>query len=161
YNGLIFNDTKKKEMVTFHAQKDLTTVIEHDESHTLNTGNRTIKVLTGTHTESVKGDTSITVVSGKYSHTVAANTASHFVKGAVDTTYMDKFDFGVQGPVAETFMDTQTTTVKNAISIDSTAADITIHAATQIKLYSGGSSILLKSDGTIEISGDNINIAGK
>jgi type VI secretion system secreted protein VgrG len=161
YNGLIFNDTKKKEMVTFHAQKDLTTVIEHDESHTLNTGNRTIKILTGTHTESIKGDTGITIVSGKYSHTVAANTASHFVKGAVDTTYMDKFDFGVQGPVAETFMDTQATTVKNAISIDSTAADVTIHGATQIKLFSGKSSITLFSSGNIEIAGENINIAGK
>jgi type VI secretion system secreted protein VgrG len=161
YNGLIFNDTKKKEMVTFHAQKDLTTVIEHDESHTLNTGNRTIKILTGTHTESIKGDTGITIVSGKYSHTVAANTASHFVKGAVDTTYMDKFDFGVVGPVAETFMDTQSTTVKNAISIDSTAADVTIHGATQIKLFSGKSSITLFSSGDIEIAGENINIAGK
>ena len=54
-----------------------------------------------------------------------------------------------------------TLTVKNAISIDSTAADVTIHGATQIKLFSGKSSITLFSSGDIEISGENINIAGK
>jgi hypothetical protein len=115
----------------------------------------------GKHTETVKKATSTTITEGPYSLSVLANTASYFVKGAVDVSYMNKLDVGVVGPVAETFMDTQSTTVKNAVSIDSTAADVTIHGATQIKLFSGKSSITLFSSGDIEISGENVNIAGK
>jgi type VI secretion system secreted protein VgrG len=159
YNQMTMDDTKGKEKITIHGQYDMSTTVEHDDTQTIH-NNRTIGV-DGTHTETIKKDTKITITEGPLSFSVLANTASYYVKGAVDVTYMDKFDHGVVGPVAETFNDTQTTTVKNNITIQSTAADIEIHAATQIKLFSGSSSILLKSDGTIEISGENITISGK
>jgi type VI secretion system secreted protein VgrG len=144
YNEMSMDDTAKKEKITIHAQYDMGTTIEHDESHTVKTGDRTIKVETGKHTETVKGDTKITIQTGKYEHAVATGTADYMVKGAL-TEYCDT---------------TQTTTVKNKIMIMSTAADIEMDGATQIKLISGSSSIVMKSDGTIQISGTEITISG-
>src|SRR5881398_1081446 len=46
HNEMSMNDTKGKEKITVHAQYDMDTTIQHDETHTVKTGNRTIKVET-------------------------------------------------------------------------------------------------------------------
>ncbi len=55
----------------------------------------------------------------------------------------------------------QTDTVKNEIAITSESSKIEITAATEIKLEVGSSSLLMKSDGTIELKGVNVSIEGK
>jgi type VI secretion system secreted protein VgrG len=144
YNEMTMDDTAGKEKITIHGQYDMNTTIEHDETHIVKSGNRTIKVQTGKHTESVKGDTKITIETGKYEHSVATGTADYNVKGAL-TEYCDT---------------TQTTTVKNKIMIKSNAADIEVNAATKILLITGASSIEMTSAGVIKISANEINIAG-
>jgi type VI secretion system secreted protein VgrG len=129
YNEMSMDDTKGKEKITVHAQYDMDTTIQHDETHTVKTGNRTIKVETGTHTETIKGDTSITIESGALALNVAANK--------------------------------QTNTVANEIVITSQGSHIHVTAATEIKLQVGASTLLMKSDGSIELSGVNIAIDGK
>lgn len=128
YNEISMNDTKGKEKLTVHAQYDMDTTIEHDETHTVKTGNRTIKVETGTHTETIKGDTKITIQSGAYTLDVAANT--------------------------------HTSTAAQEIVVTSKGAHIHLTAATEIKLQVGASKLLMKSDGSIELSGVNIAIDG-
>jgi type VI secretion system secreted protein VgrG len=49
------NDTKGKEGVTIHAQYDMKTTVQHDDTQRVVTGNRKIDVETGTHTETVNG----------------------------------------------------------------------------------------------------------
>src|SRR4029077_9447114 len=66
YNGLVFNDTKKKEKISLHGQYDMDSTIEHDETHHVK-NDRTITV-DGTHTETVKKATTITITEGPYSH---------------------------------------------------------------------------------------------
>jgi type VI secretion system secreted protein VgrG len=144
YNEMSMDDTAGKEKITIHGQHDLNTTIEHDETHIIKTGDRTIKVETGKHTETVKGDTKITIESGKYEHSVATGTADYNVKGAL-TEYCDT---------------TQATTVKNKITIKSNEADIEVNAATKIRLITGASSIEMTSDGIIKISANEINIEG-
>jgi type VI secretion system secreted protein VgrG len=144
YNEMSMDDTAGKENITIHAQYDMNTTIEHDENHTVKTGNRTIQVQTGKHTETIKGDTKITIQTGTYGHEVSTGTADYKVKGAL-TEYCDT---------------TQATTVKGNITIMSTTADIVLNGATQIQLITGSSSILMKSDGTIKISGTEITISG-
>jgi type VI secretion system secreted protein VgrG len=136
YNEMSMDDTAGKEKITIHAPYDLNTPIEHDESHIVKTGDRTIKVETGKHTETIKGDTKITIQTGKYEHAVSTGTADYKVKGAL-TEYCDT---------------TQKTTVKGNITITSATGDIVLHAgASQIKLTNGG---------LIEIHGKNIVVIG-
>src|SRR6266550_3406148 len=74
YNQLTMDDTKGKEMVTIHAQYDMSTTVKHDDTQTIETGDRTITIQTGKHTETIKGDTAITIQSGNHSLTVQTGT---------------------------------------------------------------------------------------
>ena len=62
--------------------------------------------------------------------------------------------------MTERFDATQETYVANDIMIQSLNAKITIDAKTEIYLHCGGSSISMKADGTIKITGKNITISG-
>jgi type VI secretion system secreted protein VgrG len=68
YNEMSMNDTKGKEHITIHAQYDMSTTVEHDDSQTVH-NNRTISV-DGTHTETIKKDTTVLVTQGKETNTV-------------------------------------------------------------------------------------------
>ncbi|HEX8452388.1 MAG TPA: type VI secretion system tip protein TssI/VgrG [Longimicrobium sp.] len=142
YNEITMTDTKGTEQVTIHAQYDMGTTVEHDDTQTVN-NDRTITVQ-GKHTETVTGDTSITVSSGKYSHDVAAGTATYHVAGAV----------------SETFDSTLSTTVASKVTLDSTGSEIAVTAATKISIQVGSSSLTMDAGGNIELSGVNIKING-
>jgi type VI secretion system secreted protein VgrG len=135
YNEMTMDDTKGKEKISVHAQYDMSTVVEHDDTQRVVSGNRTIAVETGTHTETIKGATSITVTTGNYSHDVQTGTATIHVTGAV----------------TENFDANQTTTVKHEIMID---------GGDKITLKSGASSITLEKGGTITIHGKNVIVIG-
>ncbi|OAD19854.1 type VI secretion system Vgr family protein [Candidatus Thiomargarita nelsonii] len=157
FNEIRFEDKKGKEEVYIQAEKDrnelvkndMSTNVKHDQSLTVHHDRtKTIKhnetiTIDGTSTKTIDKTTSITIKTGTYSHDVADNTATYHVKKAL----------------TENYDDTQTTTVNKKIKIES-KADIEITAATQIKLKTGESTLLMKSDGTIEIKGLNIKIEG-
>jgi type VI secretion system secreted protein VgrG len=142
YNQVFITDTKNKEMITIHGQKDMTTTIEHDE--TLHVKNDRSITVDGKHTETITKDTKIKIVSGPYDHDVAGNTAHYHVQGAL----------------TEDYDTTQTTTVANDIVITSKSTCVHIKAATEIQLLVGASKLLMKNDGSIELSGNNIAIKG-
>ena len=141
YNELSMDDTPGKEKINIHAQYDMATKVEHDDSLTV-INNRTISV-TGTHTESVKGATKITILEGTYDHKVSTGKASYHV----------------QSDLTENYMATQTTKVTSNISIDS-GAKIAVTAKDQITLQTGDSLLTMKSDGTIQLIGKAILIQG-
>jgi type VI secretion system secreted protein VgrG len=141
YNEMSMDDTKGKEKITIHAQYDMATTVEHDDSQIVH-NNRSITV-DGTHTEEIKKDTKIKITEGTYEHDVVAKTAKYHVKGAV----------------TETFDDKQDTSVNKEIIVTSKTAHIHVTAATEIRLHTGLSELLMKSDGTIVLSGKNIRIA--
>ena len=116
--------------------------VEHDDRQTVH-NNRTITV-NGTHTETIKKDTTIKITEGKLDQAVVKGTADYYVKGAV----------------TEIFDSTQTTTVKQKIEVSSTEDCIHISAAKEIKLTTGKSELLMKADGTIILSGQDITIIG-
>jgi type VI secretion system secreted protein VgrG len=81
YNEMSMNDTKGKEMITVHAQYDMSTTILHDETISVKNnrtedvldGNETITVHTGKRTVSINtGDEELNVLTGK--RTVNVNT---------------------------------------------------------------------------------------
>jgi|SRR5215469_580757 len=142
YNEISFDDTKKKEHITVHAQKDMGTTVEHDDTQTIH-NNRTIKV-DGTHTEVITKDTNITIEKGPYKLDVQNNTYTHHVKQ----------------DVSEWYDANQQTVVANNILIQSKTAKITVDAAEEIFLHCGQSMMSMKKDGSIILSGQNIQILG-
>ncbi len=151
YNEITMTDTKGKEMMNVHAQYDMTTKVEHDDTQTV-VNDRTISV-TGKHTETIKKDTTITISEGAYSHDVEAGTSTAHVKGAV----------------TESYEATQATTVKGDITIVSQTGGIAIAAdaqhiyikgTTSIQLRVGASMIWMDAGGQIGIEGVNVAIKG-
>jgi type VI secretion system secreted protein VgrG len=135
YNEMSMDDTAGKEKVTIHAQYDMSTTVEHDDSQHIVSGNRTINIDAGTHTEKIKGATSITVVTGPYKLDVQTGTHTHHVKANV----------------VENYDADQTTTVAHKVKLD---------GGDQITFVSGASSITLKKDGTISINCKHLQITG-
>jgi len=68
YNEIRFEDLKGSEMITIHAEKDMETEVEHDDSQNVQ-NDRTIKV-DGKHTETITKDMSITITQGNRSLTL-------------------------------------------------------------------------------------------
>ena len=64
YNEMSMNDTKGEEKMTIHAQYDMDTTVEHDQTITVKSGNRKLNVDTGTNTETIKGTSGLTVQAG-------------------------------------------------------------------------------------------------
>jgi type VI secretion system secreted protein VgrG len=142
-NAMTMDDTAGKEKITIHGQYDMATTVEHDQTNTVNND----------FTETIKKNATISITEGKLSHDVVAGTAKYHVQGAL----------------TEIYDATQDTTVKNALTIKSTAGAITIsadsqhiyvHAATSIQLHVGASKLWMASDGNISLEGVNITVNG-
>lgn len=68
FNEIRFEDLKGSELLSLHAEKDMDTMVEHDDSQEVQ-NDRTIKV-SGKHTETITKDTVITVDQGNHSLTL-------------------------------------------------------------------------------------------
>jgi type VI secretion system secreted protein VgrG len=141
YNELIMDDSKDKELLRIHAQKDMSTKVLHNQDTTV-LNDRTVTVM-GKLTETITKDTKITIETGKYEHKVATGKASYHVQGALDETYAS----------------TQTTKVAGTIDYSS-AADIKITAADKIVIAVGSSSLTMDKSGNIDLIGVKIKING-
>ena len=126
YNEMSMDDTTGKEKITIHAQYDMDTTVDHDQTNTVH----------GKMTETIDKDTTIHITQGKLEHKVQTGTALYDVKGAL----------------TENYQTTQDTTVKGNITITSTSGDILVQT--------GPSKLLMKNDGSIELSGVSIAIKG-
>jgi type VI secretion system secreted protein VgrG len=142
FNEIRFEDKKGSEELCVHAEKDMSTTVEHDDTQTVQ-NNRAIKV-DGTHNETITKDTNITIEKGPYKLDVQNNTHTHHVKGNV----IENYDAN------------QNTVVANNILTQSKTAKITIDAAEEIFLHCGQSMMSMKKDGTITISGQNVSVLG-
>lgn len=170
-NQMTMDDTKGKEKVTIHAQYDMDTTVKHNDTQTIETGDRTINIQTGKHTETIKGDTAITIQTGNHSLSVQTGTHTETIKADTKVIVLsgaysldvqaNTHTHHVQGNVTENYDAIQETTVNGDITIKSKTAKITIDAATEIFLHCGGSTLSMLQNGNIKIAGQNIEIAGE
>jgi type VI secretion system secreted protein VgrG len=153
YNAMTMDDTAGKENITIHAQYNMGTTVEHDETHT---------VVTGTFTETIKGNTTIHVTTGDLEQKVMTGKADYSVAKTQCTTV--KLQIKEESTTADIL-----NVAKDKIRLDSNGkssgewrpnGEIEINGADQIALISGDSSITLKKDGTILISGKKVTISG-
>jgi type VI secretion system secreted protein VgrG len=143
YNEIRFEDLMGNEMITVHAEKDMSTTVEHDDTQLVQ-NNRTINV-DGTHTETIVKDTSITISQGNHSLEIQQGNQSIKLDMGNQTT---ELSMGNQSITLD--MGNQTTTV----SLGSISAD----AMQSITLTVGGNSITIDQTG-VTISGMMVTIS--
>lgn len=154
YNELRFEDKKGSEQVYIHAEKNMDTMVENDETLTVdNDRTKTIKhdenstiendrnkTVNNNQTETIKVNKTIDV--GKnHQETVGANMTIHVEKDLKES---------VSGKYLEN--------VTKEYSLH--AKTITMDADDQITIKTGAAQIVMKSNGDITMSGKTINIKG-
>jgi type VI secretion system secreted protein VgrG len=169
YNQMTMDDTKGKEKVTIHAQYDMDTTVQHDDTQTVVSGDRTIAVKAGKHTETIKGDTAITIQTGNHSLAVQTGTHTETIKGDTSITVLsgaylldvaaNTYTHHVNGKVLEIYDNEQETSVNNKIAITSNTATISVDAKTKLVLVCGDSSITMVPD-KITVSSPTIEVTG-
>ncbi len=144
YNEISMNDTKGKEVMTIHAQKDMKSTIENDRKTTIVGGNDTLAVQAGTRSVTVKGKTSLTVEAGNRTVNVTGNYQ-------LDTTSEIK----MQAPAKITLTCGGSTMTMEPGKITLTAgggASITLDA-NAFAIASGGAQLLLDANANMQSSG--------
>jgi type VI secretion system secreted protein VgrG len=125
-NEIRFEDKKDSEELYLHAQKDMTTLVEHDRATTV-TNNDTLTVTQARAVTVSEGDESLTVTKGKRTVAVTAGDETHTVGGKRSVTSTGdeshtssaKFTHGVTGDYALTINGNLTIDVKGSVSIKS------------------------------------------
>ncbi len=144
YNELRFEDKKAEEEIYVHAQKDMNTVVENDQTNKI-LHDQTDTITNHRTTTVSEGNETLTVSKGNRSLDVATGNETHHVKGTRDLTvegnetHTNKIDFTqtVTGNYKLTIDGTLTVEVKGAISIKSTTDSITIDASQNLNTKSG------------------------
>ncbi len=139
YNEMSMNDTAGKEMITIHAQFDMQTTVEHDETHTVH-NNRTV-VVDVDHSETV-GNNQTWSIGVDQTGTVGAN---------------QKLDVGAKQDEAIGADRTVSVGANDTLNV---AQKLAITAGTEISLTVGAASMVMKADGTIDLTGINITVDG-
>jgi type VI secretion system secreted protein VgrG len=134
YNEISFDDTKGKEMVTVHAQYDMGTTVEHDDTI----------LVKHDRTEQVKHDETITIQNNRTTTIVDGNETLTVKTGNRDMTI-------------STGNETLKVSSGNKKDTIQGPYEITVNSA-QFKIVCGASSLVLKFDGTIEMKGNDIHI---
>jgi type VI secretion system secreted protein VgrG len=144
YNEICFEDLMGSEKLSIHAEKDMDTMVEHDDTQKVQ-NDRTIEV-DGKHTEKIVKDTSITITQGNHSLEIQQGNQSI------------KLDQGNQS--TELSMGNQS--IKLSLGNQSTNVDlgkVDTTAMQSITLTVGGSSIKIDQMG-VTIQGMMIKISG-
>lgn len=149
FNELTFEDKMGSELITLHAEKDMETTIENNDTQTVQK-NRTITV-DGTHTETVTGDTTITVDQGNHTETLNQGNRTLELKQGNESI---KIDLGKSEKEA---MQSITLTVgQNSIKIDQTGITLSglmIKIEAQVQLEGKAPMTSVSGDAMLTLKG--------
>lgn len=154
FNELRFEDLKGSEQIFIHAEKNLDTEVENDETHTVDhdrtktvkhdenssIGNDRNKTVGNNQTETIGKNKTISV-GENHDETIGKNMTVYVaadLKESVDGNYSES--------VAKDY--------------DLSAKTITMQAQDRIVLQTGSAKIVMNSNGDISISGANITVKG-
>ncbi|WP_458096283.1 type VI secretion system Vgr family protein [Roseomonas sp. WA12] len=180
FNEFSFDDSKGKEVVFLHAQKDLKTEVENDETHTVD-HDRTAKVL-GKETVTVKGDRTHEVTEGHEALTVKQGNRTVVVETGNQATNITKgnhaleIETGNQSVLLKTgnqttklstgnlsvvldMGDHSTRTKIGDISLKADLGTISLEALKSITLKVGQSTLTLGPEG-LELKGMTVKLDG-
>ena len=165
YNEMSMDDSKGKENITIHAQKDMATTVENNRTATIKSGNDATTVQSGTRSVTVKGDTSLTVQAGSR---IVSVTGGDFSVKASDAVLMKGSGkgAGIEGSGGKGVEIKGNGSVgvgisgnPNFVAVGETEArvyskDVLVHADASVSISVGGSQIEVTSS-AIKISGSS------
>jgi type VI secretion system secreted protein VgrG len=162
YNELRFEDKKDAEQIYIHAEKDLDTQVENDE--TLTVDNDRTKHIKHDENSNIDNDRNKTV--GKNQSESIGENKSISVGKNIDISITDNhtetigknMTISVDKDLKETVNGKYTEAVTKEYGLK--AKTITMQADDQITLKTGSAQIVMKKNGDITISGKNINVKG-
>jgi type VI secretion system secreted protein VgrG len=168
FNEIRFDDDKGHEELHIQAERNMSTLVKHDQSLTVQAdrkvtvhGNETVTV-TKTETQSYKADRKMTVEGANSDEVSGAHKGTYH--GGRSETVQNGDTLTVEGSDKTTMVGGEYNIVAvkhyNASSGESATCDIdlkegvvTITAAKEIKLVCGDASLSLRSDGAVTIQG--------
>jgi type VI secretion system secreted protein VgrG len=140
YNEIRFEDKMGSEVITVHAEKDMTTEVENDDTQTVD-HDRTITVK-GKHTETITGDTAITIQQGNHSTTLDQGNQSTKVSiGSASHEAMEQISLKVG----------QSSIVLTQDGITIKALTISIEGTAELQAKAPMTSV--KADGILQLQG--------
>jgi type VI secretion system secreted protein VgrG len=171
FNAIEFDDTKGKEALWIHAEKDQHIEVEHDETHTVGVdrkksiGRNEQSSIGKNRTETVGEDEKISI-GGNRSETVEKNetitvggdrTMSVGGKESLEVSKDIQWNITADEKI-QVGGDSKVEIAKNA-SME-VGKKFSLTAEDEIELKTGSATLLMKKDGTIEIEGNDISIKG-
>jgi type VI secretion system secreted protein VgrG len=153
-NELRFDDLKGSEQVFIHAEKNMDTEVENNE--TLTVDNDRTKTVKHDENSTIENDRNKTV-NNNQTETIAKNKTIDV--GVNHTESIKKnMTINVDGDLKESVKGQYLEDVTKDYGLN--AKSITMNADDQITLKTGSAKIVMKKNGDITISGKNINIKG-
>lgn len=170
YNELRFEDLKGSEQIYIHAEKDMDTQVEHDESLTVD--NDRTKTIKHDENSSIGNDRNKSVGNNQ-SESIAKNKSIDVGENHTESIGKDK-SMKVAGDHKENIAKNMTIEIGKDLKeivagqyLEDVTKDyklnadaITMNAMKEIVLKTGSASITMKSNGDITLKGNNINIKG-
>jgi len=169
-NELRFDDKKDAEQIFVHAEKNLDTEVENDETHsvdhdrvktigndeTSSIGKNRTKDVGENETESIGKNKTITV-GGNHSESIQKNKSVE-----VGKDHTESIDGSMTISVTKDLKETVSGRYQEAVTKEYSlkAQKINLNADKEIVFQTGSAKITMKSNGDIVISGKNINIKG-
>ncbi len=185
FNEIRFEDKKGSEQLYFHAEKDQTIEVEHDESHSV--GHDRTKSVGHDETTEVKHDRTETVdnnetitIQGNRTETVGKDESISISGNRSETVEKDE-TININGTRTETVSKDETVTISKGRTVSITEGEtisvgkdratsvsggdtlsvgkaLAITATDSITITTGDASITMNKDGTITIKGKDITI---
>ena len=143
YNEISMDDTAGKEKITVHAQYDMGTTVENDDTQTVH--NDRVITVDGTHSETIKKDTTIAVSEGNLKTSVSKGESEEYVKK--NRTAKVDGEYGLE--------------VKENANINVTSGDLTIETGSGSITEQSAAGHKIKSDADVELEGANIKAKGQ
>lgn len=153
-NELIFDDKKGNEQIFIHAEKNMDTEVENDE--TLTVDNDRAKHIKHDENSTIDNDRNKTI--GKNQSENIGKNVTISVGENHDENIGTNMTVSVGKDLSESVGGKYTENVSKEYKLS--AKTITMEAKDQITLKTGSAQIIMKKNGDITISGKNINVKG-
>jgi type VI secretion system secreted protein VgrG len=154
YNELRFEDKKGSEQVYIHAEKNLDTMVENDE--TLTVDNDRTKIVNNDENSTIENDRNKTV-NNDQTETIKNNKTIDVGKDHTEAIQAN-MTISVDKDLKESVRGKYLENVTKEYGLNAKA--ITMDAEDEIIIKTGSAKIVMKSNGDITLSGKTINIKG-